>query len=293
EHILATGLQGGAQVVAADVNRDGRLDLVVVSSELVWFENPDWTRHTLATGISRPVSAVVDIDRVVLADAAGVLSVVAAGSVTEIDRVPAARSLHWADLDGNGRRVAVTSALAYYDTRVWMRHPIARESATTLHITDWDGDGRDDILAATPSGILRFHLATELDTARRWQRVALTTAAATGVAALRDRKARLLCALEAGALVVYREEKSALRRQVVDTQIDALLAVSDSARIVAGKGRSVYLYSSQGSKWTSTALDDGGMRAASCVAADLNADGRTDIACLGAETANLKWYENR
>jgi hypothetical protein len=28
------------------------------------------------------------------------------------------------------------------------------------------------------------------------------------------------------------------------------------------------------------------------VAADLNGDGRPDIACIGSATANLKWYEN-
>ena len=31
---------------------------------------------------------------------------------------------------------------------------------------------------------------------------------------------------------------------------------------------------------------------AACAIADLNGDGRPDIACIGAATANLKWYEN-
>ena len=34
------------------------------------------------------------------------------------------------------------------------------------------------------------------------------------------------------------------------------------------------------------------MAAAACAVADLNGDGRTDIACIGSATANLKWYEN-
>jgi hypothetical protein len=38
-------------------------------------------------------------------------------------------------------------------------------------------------------------------------------------------------------------------------------------------------------------LDQGGMPAASCAVADLNADGRPDVICIGA--AVLKWYENR
>jgi hypothetical protein len=35
------------------------------------------------------------------------------------------------------------------------------------------------------------------------------------------------------------------------------------------------------------------MAASSCAIADLNADGRPDIVCIGSATANLKWYENK
>jgi hypothetical protein len=44
EHTIAADLTGGYQVVAADINRDGRPDLVALASgmpELVWFENPN------------------------------------------------------------------------------------------------------------------------------------------------------------------------------------------------------------------------------------------------------------
>jgi hypothetical protein len=34
------------------------------------------------------------------------------------------------------------------------------------------------------------------------------------------------------------------------------------------------------------------MAAAACVLADFNGDRRMDVACIGASTANLKWYEN-
>ena len=45
-------------------------------------------------------------------------------------------------------------------------------------------------------------------------------------------------------------------------------------------------------RWSRRVLDDGGMAAAACAVADLNGDGRPDIACIGSATANLKWYEN-
>jgi hypothetical protein len=62
-----------------------------------------------------------------------------------------------------------------------------------------------------------------------------------------------------------------------------------------GKGRSVFVYypeDAKGTKWSKQVLDDGGMGAAACAIADLNGDGRPDIACIGSATANLKWYEN-
>ncbi|SVE55499.1 uncharacterized protein METZ01_LOCUS508353, partial [marine metagenome] len=41
EHTIATDLSGGYQVVAADLNADGRTDLIALASrlsELIWFE---------------------------------------------------------------------------------------------------------------------------------------------------------------------------------------------------------------------------------------------------------------
>ena len=52
-HTLATDLTGGYQVVACDVNNDGKPDLIALASgmsELVWYENPGWQKHVMAPG---------------------------------------------------------------------------------------------------------------------------------------------------------------------------------------------------------------------------------------------------
>ena len=62
-----------------------------------------------------------------------------------------------------------------------------------------------------------------------------------------------------------------------------------------GKGRSVFIYyadDASGEHWTKRLLDEGGISAAACAVADLNSDGRMDVACIGSATMNLKWYEN-
>ena len=41
-HEIATGLRGGYQVVVADLNKDGKPDIIALASglpELLWFEN--------------------------------------------------------------------------------------------------------------------------------------------------------------------------------------------------------------------------------------------------------------
>lgn len=56
---IVTGLKMGYQVVLADLNADGRLDVIVVderSDELAWYENPSWQRHVLAVDVPRIIN---------------------------------------------------------------------------------------------------------------------------------------------------------------------------------------------------------------------------------------------
>lgn len=56
---IITGLKMGYQVVIADLNRDGKPDVIVVderSTELAWYENPGWNRHVLAVDVPRVIN---------------------------------------------------------------------------------------------------------------------------------------------------------------------------------------------------------------------------------------------
>lgn len=70
-HPVGGELRGGYQVIAADVNADGRPDLIALASgltELVWYENPgpgqtEWPRHVIVSGQSRMINiAAADLD---------------------------------------------------------------------------------------------------------------------------------------------------------------------------------------------------------------------------------------
>jgi len=66
-HIVATGIRGGYQVIATDMNKDGKVDLIGLgsqTSELIWYENPYWTPHVITREATRMVNLdAADLDR--------------------------------------------------------------------------------------------------------------------------------------------------------------------------------------------------------------------------------------
>src|SRR6185503_15234887 len=133
-HEIATGLSGGYQVIAADLNRDGRPDLIAVATGLqtvTWYENPSWAPRVLATGLRAPINAAAhDIDgdgipEIAIAYGFSTNPAQSAGNVAilthaanptdpwtlrEIDRVPSAHRLRW--LTTPGGAMLINSPLA-------------------------------------------------------------------------------------------------------------------------------------------------------------------------------------
>jgi hypothetical protein len=352
EHTVATGLTGGYQVVAVDMNHDGKLDLVALASgmtELVWFENPGWQRHVIAGNLSGLINlAAWDVDRdgipeIALASgfsmnakhSAGILSVLSHNgdprqpwSIREIDRLPASHRLRWADIDGSGKKVLVNqpltgagvdhpedrahTPLVFYRPGAWKRETISDEDEGVVHgiyIVDWDGIGRDAILTAGFTGIHLYRLGKD----GRWSRTEIAKgdpapwpkSGSSDVAVGQLGKRRFLAAIEpwhGNEVAIYRENAGTWQRHVIDdsladghTILTSDLSADGSDEVIAGyRGKGVNVYYAQdgnGAAWTKTVLDNS-IAAAACAIADLNGDGRPDIACIGAATADLKWYEN-
>ena len=353
EHPVATGLTGGYQVVAVDLNADGKLDLIALASgmpELVWFENPTWKRHVIAGNLKNLINlGAWDFDgdgipEIVLASGFSMQAKHSSGTihllqhngdprqpwnVREIDRLPTSHRLRWADFEGSGRKVLINAPLTgaaaeppdyrgqtplvYYRPGEWKRHIISEQNEGVVHgldIVDWDGDGRDEILTASFTGIHLFDFRDG-----KWSRTQIAKgdpapwpkSGASEVAVGRIGKMRYLCAIEpwhGNQVVVYVERGGAWVRRVIDdsyieghTLHTADLDGDGADEIVAGfrgQGHAVYVYyprDATGEHWERRLLD-GQVAAASCVVADLNGDGRPDVACIGSATANLKWYEN-
>src|SRR5690242_19477964 len=136
QQTLADDLTGGYQVVASDLNGDGKLDLIALASnmtELVWFENPGWQRHVLATNLPHMINAAAwdadgdGIPEIAVAYNFSMNPAQSIGSVgllqhngdprqpwtlREIDRLPTSHRLRWANIDGSGKRVLINAPLA-------------------------------------------------------------------------------------------------------------------------------------------------------------------------------------
>ena len=65
EHTIMQAIPGGYQVVAVDLNKDKKIDLLALglsrTGELAWFENPTWERHVIATDFSNMINAAAHI----------------------------------------------------------------------------------------------------------------------------------------------------------------------------------------------------------------------------------------
>lgn len=351
ERTLATDLKGGYQLIAVDLNKDGRLDLIALASgmkELVWFENPGWQRHVLASGVNRminvaPLDANGDgIPELLLAqefanvakNSIGVVSLLeSAGDVRqpwkvrEIDRIPTSHRLRPVHLKGGNAIVnaPLTGAKAeppdyrdfnpvvMYRPPDWKRIPVDSSLQGVMHgifVTDWDGDGFDELLTASFEGI---HLLRPGKPGTKPQRLntgdpaAWPKSGSSEIVVGKLGKERFLASIDpwhGNQVSVYRQKRGQWARQIIgDQDPDGhTLHVADldgdgREEVIAGfRGatRSVYFFraDAKGEQWTRTAVDSGGIAAAGCAVADLDGDNRIDIACIGSATANLKLYRN-
>lgn len=128
-HTIAT-FSSGYSVCVADIDHDGLLDVVALSSAsggLVWFKNPSWTKYTITTKAEKlihmapyDVDGDGDLDLAFISDfdmndttAGGTISwaegpadprVTQDWTLHAISAIPTAHRVRWADIDGNGKK---------------------------------------------------------------------------------------------------------------------------------------------------------------------------------------------
>jgi hypothetical protein len=314
-HVIADGLAGVVNFAAADLDGDKIPEIAFesafamspASSEgLVWLARHDgdprrkWTTQQLDKFPTSHHIAWADIDgdgkkELINAPLVGPKS---AAPTYDQDKAP----------------------IFFYRQGDWKRQTITNDVNGIIHRTRpvaWDGNGRDQILATSFDGITLYRASGRGDDVK-WQAQLLSPGHNTdkaprlgtsdvGVGKMSGK--RFMAAVEpwhGNEIVVYSDRGGKWERRVIFNTLTeghevAVADLNGDGRddIVAGDRNSrspgvhvMYAPADPGGEWQHQLLDQGTMAASGCVAADLNGDRRIDIVCIGASTANLKWYEN-
>jgi hypothetical protein len=344
---LATDLKSGYQVLAADLNGDGRPDLVALASglpNLDWFENPGtadkpWPRHTLATGFRQLINVaylakpsphllVAHEFSNVPSKSLGVVSVLTPGqdprqqwSLREIHRLPTSHRLRTV----NGVFVnaplsdPATTPPDYRGQIPLTTYPdlvprvISSADSGVMHgiyVTDFDGDGREDILTASFTGIHWLRAKADGSFERKLLHAgspkAWPLSGSSDVTVVRAKGKKYLASIDpwhGNEFSLYTPKGSSYTRQVLDEKLSeghTVLAVDldgdGNEEVIYGarrEGGSLRMARLVKGKWKIESILEGKIGTASCVAADFDGDRRTDIACIGSASQNLILLHNR
>ena len=288
EHVIATGLKGGYQVVVADLNHDGKPDLIALASgmpELVWYENPTWERHVLAAGVSHMINCVAvpvkgdSIPDVVLAsefanqakDSLGVVSVLHHGddprepwSVTEIDRYPTMHRLRTADIDGSGNRVVISAPL----TGDKAEAPEYRGQTPLFFYRP--GEWKRQVISEENSGVVHGIFITDWDGDKRDE---ILTASFTGIHLFKFGKDGRWTRTE----IAKGDPAAWPKSGSSDVAVGHLGKTRFLAAIEPWHGNQVAVYRQQGQRWDRQVIDDSLVDGHTIMTGDFDRDGSDEI----------------
>jgi len=298
-HSITTELKGGYQVVIADLNHDGRPDIIALASgglDLVWFENPGpgdsaWEKHVLAANLPRTINcAAEDIDgdgipEIVVAwefanDAAKSIGKVGVlrhdgdprqpWKLQQIDELTTSHRLRWADIDGSGKKVALNAAL----TGAHASPPGYGGDHAPL-VMYRPGEWKREVISETNEGVQHGIFVT------RWHP--------------KDKRDSILTASFSGIHLLQFGSKGWTRTEIAkgDPSPCPKCGSSDVAVGYLGKSRSdkekflaaiepwhgnqVAIYTPRGSGWERRQIDDTLTDGHTVITADLDGDGRDEV----------------
>lgn len=308
KHVILDGAtkKDNVCMAAADIDGDGKLDLAL---------GADWHPSNTTSGgtlqwIARDLSAPN-----------------APWKLTPIAEEPTLHRIRWGDVDGDGKPELIVAPLHGRGTkgpawdgqgaRILVFHipkdpahdpwpvEVADDSLHIVHnllVTDFDGDGQQDILTASREGI---HVLTR-NPDGHWTKMKIAEGAPGEIKMGRAGGKRALATVEpwhGNSIVIYEEHNGKWPRHVIEEGLAGAHALGwgdfdgdgDDELAVGWReknfGVAIYKRASDGS-WSKSMVDEGGMAAEDLTVADLNGDGRPEIVAVGRATANVKIYWN-
>lgn len=284
--VISTAVRFGYQMVAADLNRDGRKDLLAIdeqASEVAWLENPSWERHVLAKDVPRPLNAACrDLDgdgipEVALAyrfeprpeNSVGNVALFTHGAdprqpwtAREIDRVPTAHRIRWMDPDGSGKPVLLLGPM------VGKSFPPAEGESVPIYLYR-PGTWQRETISTEPRGVLHAINPVNWDGSARQQ---LLAASYAGLHRLE---------FAAGRWTLARLTAGDPRPWPLCGSSEVRLGHLGTRRILVAiepwHGNQVVVYLPDGESWRRVVIEDGMDNGHALAVGDLDGDGRDEI----------------
>ena len=284
--VVSKEIKLGYQLVAVDLNRDGRKDLLAVdekATEVAWFENPGWERHVLATNVPRPLNAACcdingdGVPEVILAYRFEPSPEKSVGNVAllthdkdvrqpwaarEIDRVPTAHRVRWMDPEGNGKMVLLLGPM------VGRRFPPVEGDPVPIYLYR-PGQWQRETISTEPRGVLHAINPVRWDGSARQQ---LLTASYAGLHRFECVRGKWV------ATVLSRGDP---RPWPLCGSSEVRLGHLGQQRILVAiepwHGNQVVVYLPAGEHWKRVVIEDGMDNGHALAVGDLNGDGRDEI----------------
>ncbi len=308
--------------MVGDVNNDTRPDVVIVKNlygHLLWFQNPEeagirdlWKRHVITTRLAGAYN--VDLSDL---DADGDLDVAASSWRM-------GNQFAWFENPGI-LDLGPPTQLRHEEGQEWAKHMIDDSVAETrcIRVTDVDGDGDEDLMGTgAAAGFVLWYENSGDPKSKGWKRHLIDTASrpmhGNAVDMDGDRDPDLVLALGSG-----RSSEAAESHQVVWYENDGTPAdgrwprhliwrpLPNAFEAVAGDldgdgdvdvaatssgdpGKVVWLENSGDPKsdWAYHSLKSSWPDAIMCIMADLDGNGRLDLAAVSLGANEFRWWRN-